>query len=192
MTTCVVKGLLEQLSQSETHTLQIYAVFSHFQVIGSFVISSTSLLLRVCFVALYFLLLNATLSVKKKKKHKFCIAQELPRPSILWRADISLFLHFPLSLSLSLYLSGLSPYHSYARSKPTMGVQSFIVQKVSPPVCPSILRQSADNNPCRFSTLQISILHPSSFSPVLCRHMPPHFLLLICLVCPFCHNSKKA
>lgn len=146
----------------------------------------------VCLLVFWFLLHDATLIVKQKRKHKLCTAQDLPRPSILLRSDISNILHF----SLYLYLTGLSSYRSFTHSKPTVGVQSSIKHIVAASVCafrPFCRKITIQ----RFCAPQISILHTflhisslfnhvfflpsiSFFCFVLFSHSAPVFILNLC------------
>lgn len=171
-----------QPSENPPFSLQTQVVFTFGSLF--FICYFKCSLPGVCLLVFWFLLHDATLIVKQKKKHKLCTAQDLPRPSILLRSDISNILHF----SLYLYLTGLSSYRSFTHSKPTVGVQSSIKHIVAASVCafrPFCRKITIQ----RFCAPQISILH--TFLHISSLFLPcifPSFyqFFLFCFVQPFC------
>lgn len=132
---------------------------------------------------MYFLLLNATLTVKQtKKKHEFCIAQELPGPSILLRADISHILHFSLSLFLSLFISLACPHITPLLAPNQQWVFKASSCRKSPLLSAPQSFDSLQITIHRFSALQISILYPSPFPTIIYFYAStfpaPYFLSL--------------
>lgn len=182
-----------QPSENPPFSLQTQVVFTFGSLF--FICYFKCSLPGVCLLVFWFLLHDATLIVKqKKKKHKLCTAQDLPRPSILLRSDISNILHF----SLYLYLTGLSSYRSFTHSKPTVGVQSSIKHIVAASVCafrPFCRKITIQ----RFCAPQISILHTflhisslfnhvfflpsiSFFFVLFCSAILPQFSSLTCAI----------
>lgn len=105
--------------------------------------------------------LNATFTVKQQNTSSALLRS---RQGQVFSGELT-FLTFcisphSLSLSLSFWLVLLSLL--LLAPKPTIGVQSLIMQKASPPVCPPSV-DSLQISIRRSSTLQISILHPSPF-----------------------------
>lgn len=130
--------------------------------------------------------LNATFTVKQQNTSSALLRS---RQGQVFSGELT-FLTFcisphSLSLSLSFWLVLLSLL--LLAPKPTIGVQSLIMQKASPPVCPPSV-DSLQISIRRSSTLQISILH-LSFPPLLFLFMAAHFMLPIFLLFPFCHYS---
>lgn len=99
------------------------------------------------------------LKKQKYKKQKLCIAQALPRPCILLRADISHILHFPLPRSLALFISLACP-----RITPSLAPNQQWVSKASSCRMSRLLSIPQSFHDLKvtiklFSALQFSILH---------------------------------
>lgn len=93
---------------------------------------------------------------------------------------------FLLFCTTPVSLSGSYSYLCFAPSKPTMGVQRFIMQKVSL----SVLRKSADNNPEVRGLFRFLISTVLSSSAIIYFY-PSTFLAPIFLDTPFILKSQS-